>query len=81
MFKMAMESNSKATMLPTFDVNPLTCLWKAMNASYLLTHSIAPNVKLTEIMVVHVPGSVENERCCSSLSFLKNKLHDSPNKC
>lgn len=42
-----------------------------------ITHSIAEYVKFANIEVVHVLGSIEDERCFSSSSFLKNKLHNS----
>ena len=62
---MAMKSNSKATMLPPFDANPRIHLWMIMNDSCLLTHSIVEYVKLAEIAVVYVLGSVEDDRCFS----------------
>ena len=80
MFKMAMKSNSKVAMLPPFDVNPLSHLWRTMNASYLLTLSIVEYVKLVEIAVVDVLGSIDDERCLFSLSFLKNKLRNTLDK-
>lgn len=63
MFKMPMKSNSKATMLLPYDMNPLTYSWRTVNASRLLTHFIAEYVKLAEIAVVHVLGCVEDEGC------------------
>lgn len=45
-----------------------------MKASFLLTHFIAKCVMLAKTEVVHVLGSVEDERCFPSLIFLKNKL-------
>ncbi len=38
MFKLCMKNNSKATMEPLFDLNPLTCIWRTIHASCVLTH-------------------------------------------
>ena len=59
MFKMVTRSKNKGTMLSPFDLNPLTQLWRMVNPSCPLTHSIVGYVKLA---VVHVLGSVEDER-------------------
>ena len=49
--------------------HPLTRLWIIMNVSCLMTHFIAKYVKLANIAVVHVLGSVEDERCFPWLIF------------
>ncbi len=74
MFKLCMKSNSKVAMEPPFDLNPLTHIWKTINASWVLTHSFLEYFKLAEIAIAHVLGSVKDECCFSSLAFLKNKL-------
>lgn len=60
-------------MLSPSNVNPLTLLWRIVYASHLLSHSTAKFVKLVEIVIVHVVGSLEDESDFSSLSFLKTK--------
>lgn len=77
MFKTAMMSNWERAMEPPFDLNPLTRLWRLLNANSLTNHLFPEYVKLAEIAVVHVLGSVEDERCFSSLGFLKNKVRNS----
>lgn len=67
-------------LLQPFNVNPLTHLWRTMNASCLLIHFIIEYVKLVEIAVVHVLGMKEDERCFPILKFLKNKLRNSLDK-
>jgi len=39
-----------------------------------LTHSFPKYVKFAEIAIIHVVGSVEDECCLSSLTFLKSEL-------
>jgi hypothetical protein len=69
-----MKNNSKVAMEPPFDLNPLIHIYKTINASQVLTHSFPEYFKLVEMAIVHVLGSVEDERCFSSLMFMKNKL-------
>ncbi len=61
-------------MEPPFDLNPLTCIWRIINASWVLTHSFLKYFKLAEMAIVHVLGNVENGHYFSSSAFLKNKL-------
>jgi hypothetical protein len=73
-FKIAMINNHAAAMLPTFDINPLTRLWRVLDAASVCLY---PEYrKLAKIAVTHVLGSVEDERCFSSVRFLKNKLRN-----
>ena len=43
----------------------------------VLVQNFSEFIKLAEIVVVHVIGSVEDERLFSSLKFLKSKLRSS----
>jgi hypothetical protein len=69
-----MKSNSKATMEPPFDLNPLTRSWRLFDAFQVFTHSFPKYLKLAKMTIVHVLRSVEDEKCFSSFTFLKNKL-------
>ena len=70
-----MKSNARAAMLPPFDVNPLTKVWRVLHSNInSLTKNFTKFIKLAEIAVIHVIGSVEDERTFSSLTFLKSKL-------
>jgi hypothetical protein len=69
-----MKSNSKATMEPPFDLNPLTQIWKTFDASHVFMHFFIKYFKLVEMAIVHVLGNVEDERCFSSLAFFKSKV-------
>jgi len=78
LFKLAMSTNSKKHMEPPFDLNPLTRLWRYLDSCTVLRVKAFPEFyKLAEIAIVQVLGSVEDERCFSSLAFLKNKLRNS----
>jgi len=79
MFILCMKNNPKVAMEPPFDLNPLTQIWKRINASRVFMHSFLKYLKLAEMAIVHILGSVEDERCFSSLAFLKNKLRATSN--
>jgi hypothetical protein len=55
-------------------LNPLTKLWRQLEANSALSTSFSKYIKLTEIAMVHVLGSMEDERAFSSLTFLKDRL-------
>jgi hypothetical protein len=83
LFKVAMLNNAKATMEllplgspPSPMVNPLTKIWRLFDANSTLSKCFPEYFKLAEIAVVHVLGSVEDERTFSSLSFLKDKIRN-----
>ncbi len=57
-------------------VNPPTRLWLVINASQLLFHTFPKYLELAEIVMIHILGSVEDERCFSLVSFLKDKVHN-----
>jgi hypothetical protein len=73
-FKLSMLNNFKQAMQPPFDVNPLTRLWRTLDSASLCIYP--EYMKLEKIVVVHVLGSVQDERCFPSLSFLKSKLRN-----
>jgi hypothetical protein len=56
-------------------VNPPTHLWLVINASQLLFHTFPKYLELAKIAMIHILGFVEDERCFSSVSFLKDKVH------
>jgi len=78
LFKLAMVNNAKKYMEPPFDLNPLTRIWRFLDSCTVLRVKAFPEYfRLAEIAIVQVLGSVEDERCFSSLAFLKNKLRNS----
>lgn len=76
LFKTCMKSNSRTAMLPPFDVNPLTKIWRVLDSNNNLTQNFGEFLKLAEMALVHVIGSVEDERLFSSVGFLKSKLRN-----
>ncbi len=61
-------------MEPPFDLNALTHIWRTINASWVLTHSLPEYLKLVKMAIVHILGNVEDKCHFSFLAFLKNKL-------
>jgi hypothetical protein len=72
-FKITMRSNV-ATMEAPFHVNPLTWLWRTLEASHILRHSFPKFFKLAKIEIVQVLGLVEDEHTFFTLSFMKSKF-------
>jgi hypothetical protein len=69
-----MKSNVVASMAPPFDLNPLTKMWHLVIKSQVLSSSFQKYVKLVELAMVKIVGIVEEERCFSTLAFMKSKL-------
>jgi hypothetical protein len=61
-------------MAPPFDTNPLTRMWCLVTTSQILVSNFLEYVKLVELPMVQVVGSVEDEPCFSTLAFMKSKL-------
>jgi hypothetical protein len=80
LFKTTMKSNYTAACAPLYDVNPLTKVWWSISSSRLLQNLILEYIKLAEIGTCFVLGLVEDERCFSSLKFLKSSLRNSLGK-
>jgi hypothetical protein len=73
-FKITMKFNDVATMEAPFHINPLTWLWRTLEASRILRHSFLKKFKLAKLVIVQVLGSVEDEHAFSTLFFMKSKL-------
>lgn len=71
-----MKSNSRNAMLPPFDVNPLTKIWRVLDSNNNLMQSFGEFLKLAEMALVYLIGSVEDEWLFSSVGFLKSKLRN-----
>jgi hypothetical protein len=63
-------------MAPPFDTNLLTRIWCLVTTSQILVSNFLEYVKLVELAMVQVVGSVEDEPCFSTLAFMKSKLHN-----
>jgi len=75
-FKTAMRANSPTAMQPPFVLNPLNNLWRTLDATSCLIGEFLEYFKLAEMAVVHVLGSVKDERCFSLVNFLKSKVRN-----
>ena len=73
LFKLSMKSNSANAIRKQVDQNPLTCIWRTISASKVLSSSLTEYLKLAEIGLVQVIGSMEDEGCFSALNIIKNK--------
>jgi hypothetical protein len=71
-----MKNNAKLAMQKPFDLNPLTKLLRTFSSSQILEHQILEYIKLVELAIVQVIGIVKDERCFSTLTFMKNKLRN-----
>jgi hypothetical protein len=63
-------------MVEPFDTNPTTKLWVITNNNALLTQQLNEYLKLAEIMVVLMLGSVKDEQTFSTLAFMKDKFYN-----
>ncbi len=57
-------------------VNPLTCLWHVINIFQLLFPTFLEYLNLAKIATIHILGSIEDEQCFNSISFLKDKVRN-----
>ena len=72
LFKVTMKANAEAACSPPLSVNPVVKLWNTLSQSRHLQKLISEYFKLAEIGCCLVLGSVEDERCFSTLKFLKS---------
>jgi hypothetical protein len=61
----------------SYDINPVTRIWRTISASRVFSHGFPKYLKLAEITLVLVIENVEDERVFSSVYFLKTKLRNS----
>jgi hypothetical protein len=74
LFKMTMKSNTDKMLEPPYNVNPVSKLWQKLGCNGLLLLKLSEFMRLAEIAITTVLGSVEDERTFSSLNFIKRKL-------
>jgi hypothetical protein len=60
-------------------INPLTCMWWVIHASQLLFNDYPKYLKVAEITMVHVLGSVLDEWYFGFVAFLNNKVQNKLN--
>ena len=71
-----MVSNAMYAMEPPFNTNPFMKLWRSLDANTALVAQFPKYLKLAQLAMVHVLGSVEDECVFSLLTFLKDKLRN-----
>ncbi len=76
MFKLTMKSNATTCMAPHFDLNLLNKMWRLVTTSRVLSSSFSKYVKLVELAIMKIIGSVEDENCISTLALMKSKLRN-----
>jgi len=76
MFVFSMTNNVKLAMQNPFHVNPVIKLWKTLTSFWILKSKILKYIKLVELAIVKVIGSIENGHYFSTLTFTKTKLRN-----
>jgi hypothetical protein len=71
-----MHHNVDALMQETFNMNPIIQMWLKVQFSPLLILELNEYMKVVEIVMVQVLGSMENERTFKNLAFMKSNLHN-----
>jgi hypothetical protein len=75
LFIFTMKNNVKLAMQKPFDINLLTKLWKTFSSSQIFEQKILEYIKLVKLVVVQMIGSVEDEWCFSTFTYMKTKLN------
>jgi hypothetical protein len=76
LFRMTMKENATTMLRKPYDINPVTRMWRSIDSNSFLRHSLSEFVKVSEIAMVMVLGSVQVERTFSQVSFMKSKLRN-----
>jgi hypothetical protein len=76
LFKLTMKSNAGKMLGPPYDQNPVSKLWQKLGCNGLLLSKLSEFMRLAEIAITTVLGSVEDERTFSSLKFIKSRLRN-----
>jgi hypothetical protein len=57
-------------------ISPITRLWRSLDANSYLRISLSEFLKVAEIAIAMVLGSVQDEHTFSTISFMKNRLRN-----
>jgi hypothetical protein len=76
LLKQLMKEQASKVMQKHITLNPVTRLWRSIDANSFLRHSLSEWLIVAEIAIVMVLGSVEDERTFSTVSFMKNRLRN-----
>ncbi len=58
------------------NLNPITKFWQNLTSSQCLVMKIPEYFKVVDIVIAQMIGSMEDERCFSTLAFTKSKLRN-----
>jgi hypothetical protein len=72
LFTQCMKENAARMMKKPFEINPVTRLWRSIDANSFLKHQLSEYITVAEIAIV----MVQDERTSNSVSFLKTKLRN-----
>jgi hypothetical protein len=75
-FKMTMGHNFDPILHEESGFNPLIRMWCKVSGSPLLNHKFLEFIKLVEIIVVQVFGSIKNQHTFNIVAFMKTKLQN-----
>jgi hypothetical protein len=76
LFKFTMKSHAKSAMEEPHDMNLVTKLWTKLGSNALLFSRLSEYMKVANIAVTAVLGSVEDKCTFSTLKFMKSKLRN-----
>jgi hypothetical protein len=72
--------NQFHTLDNPLEYGAITRLWTILGATQYLQENISKYFKLADLCQTMIFGSVEDERICSALSFLKSKMRNKIHK-
>jgi hypothetical protein len=75
-FKVTMLANFAAEMKPPIDYNPCSRMWALLNINQIICSKLSKWLKLVELSMAMVLGSVKDDKYFSNLSFMKRKLRN-----
>jgi hypothetical protein len=73
-FKIIMQNNHADVLEPPLVYNPITRLWFTLASNNILQHQLLEYFALAKLFITKILGSIEDECCFSTLSFLKSNL-------
>jgi len=71
-----MKSNCRDAMAEPRELNPLTKLWDKVGQNGLMRSRLSEFIKLSQVAICAVLGSVEDERTFSTLAYMKSKVRN-----
>jgi len=75
-FKMTTMFIAVVAMKSPTNCNLCSKMWTLLTSNQIISHKLLERLKFIELFMAMVLGSVEDERCFSTLSFTKSKLRN-----